>query len=64
MSALVALLSLAHFNLLLVPGGVLFDPFSLGLFLLALTGVLGGVEDRTVRQHDPAMTPRSWREGS
>jgi hypothetical protein len=65
MSALVAVLSLAlTLALLLLPGGVLFAPFSLGLFLLALTGVLGGVEDRTVRQHDPAMTPRSWREGS
>jgi hypothetical protein len=65
MSALVAVLSLAlTLALLLVPGGVLFAPFSLGLFLLALTGVLGGVRDRTVCQHDPAMTPRSWRDGS
>lgn len=49
MSALLAVLSLlGSLALLLVPGGVLFVPFTLGLFLLALTGVLGGLENRTV----------------
>jgi hypothetical protein len=49
---------------LAVPGGVLFTPFLFGLFLLALVGVLGRLEDRTVRQHDPALDPRRWRNGS
>jgi hypothetical protein len=44
-------------------GGVLFALVFFGLFLLALVGVLGGVEDRTVRQHNPSMNPREWREG-
>jgi hypothetical protein len=47
-----------------VVGGVLFAMFSFGLFLLALAGVLGGLKDQTVRQHDPAMEPRRWRDGS
>jgi hypothetical protein len=59
MSVLVAVVSLfAALALLLVPGGVLFAPFALGLSLLALVGALGGLEDRTVRQHDPPMNPR------
>jgi hypothetical protein len=62
MSALAAVLSLVlSIALLLVPGGVLFLPLSLGGFLLALAGVFSGVTDRTVHQHEPAMTPRSWR---
>ena len=57
MSALVAVLSLlGTLALLLVPGGVLLVPFTLGGFLLALTGVLGGLGNRTVAQHDPRMT--------
>jgi hypothetical protein len=47
-----------------VMGGVLFALFLFGLVLLALVGVLAGVEDRTVRQHNPAMNPRRWRDGS
>jgi hypothetical protein len=35
-----------------------------GVFLLALVGVLGGLEDRTVRQHSPSLNPRGWRDGS
>jgi hypothetical protein len=27
----------------------------LGVFLFVLVGVLGGVEDRTVRQHSPSL---------
>ena len=65
MNALVAVLSLlGSLVLLLVPGGVLFAPFSLGLFLLALTGVLGGLGNRSVAQHDPEMNPRGWRDGA
>ena len=65
MSAVVAVLSLAlSLALLLVPGGVLLVPFTLGAFLLALAGVLGGLGDRTVSKHDPVMSPRSWRDGS
>jgi len=48
---------------LLVPvyGGILFSIFLFGAFLLALVGVLGGVEHRTVEQHDPSMDPEAWR---
>jgi hypothetical protein len=49
---------------LLVPGGVLLAPVLLGGALLALTGGLGGLEDRSVRQHDPPMNPKGWRDGS
>jgi hypothetical protein len=50
----------------LVPviGGVLTAVFLVGLFFLALVGVLSGVEDRTVRQRNPTMDPRRWRDGS
>jgi hypothetical protein len=62
MSALAAVLSLVlSLALLLVPGGVLFLLLSLGGFLLALGGVLTGLQDHTVHQHEPAMSPRSWR---
>ena len=49
---------------LLVPGGVLLAPLLLGAALLALTGGLGGLEDRSVRQHDPPMSPKGWRDRS
>jgi hypothetical protein len=49
---------------LLVPGGVLFAPLLLEAALLALTGGLGGLENRTVRQHEPPMNPTGWRDGS
>jgi hypothetical protein len=45
-------------------GGVVFAACLFGLFLLALVGVLGGLEDRTVRQHDPVLDPKRWRNGS
>jgi hypothetical protein len=35
-----------------------------GAFLLALVGVLSSLEDQTVRQHDPTMDPKGWRNGS
>jgi hypothetical protein len=47
-----------------VVGGALFALFLFGLFLLALVGVLAGLEDRTVRQHDPVLDPKGWRKGS
>ena len=49
---------------LLVPGGVLLAPLLLGAALLALTGGLGGLENRSVRQHEPPMNPAGWRDGS
>jgi hypothetical protein len=49
---------------LVVPGGVLLAPVLLGGALLALTGGLGEREDRSVRQHDPPMNPKGWRDGS
>ncbi len=49
---------------LLPMGGVIFAPFLFGLFLLSLVGVLGGLADRSVRQHNPATNPRRWRDGS
>jgi hypothetical protein len=63
--ALIALGSLA-LTVAFIPviGGVLFAVFLFGLFLLALVGVIGGSEDRTVRQHDPVLDPRRWRNGS
>jgi hypothetical protein len=47
-----------------VVGGVLFAFVLLGLSGLALVAVVGGVDDRTVRQHNPSMNPRGWRDGS
>jgi hypothetical protein len=49
----------------LVPvyGGVLLAFVFFGLFLLALVGVIGGQEDRTVRQHDAPTDPTGWRRG-
>ena len=62
LSSLVAVGSLfAAVALLPVIGDVVFAVFLFGLFLLALVGVLSGVEDRTVRQHNPEMDPTSWR---
>jgi hypothetical protein len=48
--------------LLPVLGAVFFAMVLFALFLLALVGVLGGLEDRTVRQHNPSMNPRGWRD--
>ena len=46
---------------LLPAGGVLFTPFLLGLFLLALVGVFARHSDRNVRRQDPTMDPGRWR---
>jgi hypothetical protein len=63
-SALVAVLALfLSIAFPLVLGGVIFALFLFfPLFLLALVGLLDTFEDRTVRQHDPSMDPRGWRE--
>jgi hypothetical protein len=44
--------------------GALLSLILIGTFLLALVGVLNGLEDHTVRQHDPSMDPTGWRNGS
>ena len=64
LSSLVAVVSLI-LTVAFIPvvGGVIFSMVFFGLFLLALVGVVGGVEDRTVRQHNPSMNPREWRDG-
>ena len=50
---------------LLIIGGVVFALLLFfPLFLLALIGVLAGLEDRTVHQHNPSMNPGGWRGGS
>jgi hypothetical protein len=67
MSAVLAVASLFVFVALMpvVGVGVLFAPFVLGLFLLALIGVLAGLEDQTVRQRGGVLDdPRRWRNGS
>ena len=64
MLILIAVLSLlGAASSLLVPGGVLLAPVLLGAALLALTAALGGLENRSVRQHDPPMNPKGWRDG-
>ena len=45
-----------------VVGAALFVFFLLGLFLLAIVGVISGQSDHSVRQHEPSMNPRGWRE--
>jgi hypothetical protein len=51
-------------SLLAFPFGVVFAPFTFGAFLLALAGVFGGLEDRTVRQRKPVLDAQRWRNGS
>jgi len=64
LSAFVAVMSLfAAVALVPVVGGVLLALPLIGLVVLGLVGVLSGVEDRTVRQHDPSMDPTGWRNG-
>ena len=65
-SALVATgsLFLTAASLVAAPaGGVVFAPFLFGLFLLALVGVFSGVENRAVREHDPVLDGKRWRNG-
>lgn len=47
-----------------VLGGVILGFVLLAVFLLALFGVMAGLEDRTVRQRNPSMDPTAWRNGS
>jgi hypothetical protein len=64
LSSLVAVISLLLTAAsLMVIGGVV---FALLLFfpLFALLGVFAGLEDRTVRQHNPSMDGTKWRNGS
>ncbi|HKD32437.1 MAG TPA: hypothetical protein VKB73_03095 [Gaiellaceae bacterium] len=62
LSALIAVFSLVSTAALVaMPGGVLLAFFTFGLFAFALPGVFG--ENRTVRQHDPTVNPRAWRDG-
>jgi hypothetical protein len=44
-----------------VYGGILFSFILFGGFLLALVGVIGDSENRTVREHEPSMDPDGWR---
>lgn len=46
-----------------VIGAALIVLLLFGVFLLALVGVFSGMDDRTVRQHDPILDGRRWREG-
>ena len=65
LSALVAVVSLAGAAAMVpVVGAILLALPLVGLAVLALVGVLSGVDDRTVRQHDPSMSPTGWRDGS
>jgi hypothetical protein len=65
LSSLVAIVSLfGAVAFVPVVGGALFVLLLLGLFVLAVVGVIGGLEDRGVRQNEPAMDPKGWRNGS
>jgi hypothetical protein len=64
MKFLAAAALLTSVALLPVWGGVVLALVPFGLFLLALVGVLGALEDRTVQQHQPVLEPRRWRDGS
>jgi Sec-independent protein secretion pathway component TatC len=66
LSSLVAIgsLFLTVASLLVLPG-VAFALFVFfPLFLLALVGVLAGLEDNNVRQRNPSMDASGWRDGS
>jgi hypothetical protein len=60
--AMISLLGAVVFVPLII--GALVSLILVGAFLLALAGVLSGLEDQTVRQHDPPMDPTGWRNGS
>jgi hypothetical protein len=46
-----------------VIGAALIVLLLFGVFLLALVGVFSGLENRTVRQHEPVLDGRRWRDG-
>jgi hypothetical protein len=60
----VSALFLAAASLLLIGGAVFALFLFFPLFLLALLGVLSGVPDRTVKQHDVVLDGTRWRTGS
>jgi hypothetical protein len=63
LNSLLALFSLAlTIALLPVPGGAIFAPFTFGLFLLALGGVMSGLDDHDVRPRRTTMDPSGWRD--
>jgi hypothetical protein len=65
LSSLVALVALGLTVVMLpVVGGALFAMVFFGLFVLALVGVLAGVDDHTVRQKDVPTDPTGWRIGA
>ena len=65
LSSLVAILALGlTIAFLPIIGGALFALVFFGLFVLALVGVLAGVEDHTVRQKDVPTDPTGWRNGA
>jgi len=51
-------------SLLVIGGAILALFLFFPLFLLALVGVLAGLDDRTVRQADPSMNATAWQGGS
>jgi hypothetical protein len=61
---LVAALFLTAASLVVVGGAAFALLVFFPLFLLALVGVLAGLEDRSVRQRSPSLNPWRWRDGS
>ncbi len=51
-------------SLLVIGGAILALFLFFPLFLLGLVGVLAGLEDQTVQQHNPSMDGTKWRNGS
>lgn len=63
-SAVVAVVSLFTAAALVpVLGAVVIGAVLVGVFGLALAGVLASLEDTTVRQRNPSMDPTRWRDG-
>jgi hypothetical protein len=49
---------------LMVIGGAVFAVLLFGAFLFALVGLLAGSANRTVRQHNPRLDGKRWRDGA
>jgi hypothetical protein len=60
----VASLLLTYASLLVIGGVILALFLFFPVFLLGLVGVLAGLEDHTVQQHNPTMDGTKWRNGS
>jgi hypothetical protein len=56
-------LLLAVTSLVVIGGAVFALLLFFPLALLALVGVLGGLKDRAVRQHNPGTNGMGWRNG-